>query len=29
MAKKLRNVIEAMESMMTPESIERSRKKAE
>ena len=29
MAKKLRNAIEAMESMMTPESIERSRKKAE
>ena len=29
MAKKLRNAIEAMESMMTPESVERSRKKAE
>ena len=29
MAKKLRNAIEAMESMMSPESIERSRKKAE
>ena len=29
MAKKLRNAIEAMESMMLPESIERSRKKAE
>ena len=29
MAKKLKNAIEAMESMMTPESIERSRKKAE
>ena len=29
MVKKLRNAIEAMESMMTPESIERSRKKAE
>ncbi len=29
MAKKIKNAIEAMESMMTPESIERSRKKAE
>jgi hypothetical protein len=29
MAKKLRKAIEAMESMMSPESIERSRKKAE
>jgi len=29
MAKKLRNAIEAMESMMSPASIERSRKKAE
>jgi hypothetical protein len=29
MAKKLRNAIEAMESMMTPESVKRSRKKAE
>jgi len=29
MAKKLRNAIEAMESMMSPESVERSRKKAE
>ena len=29
MAKKLKNAIEAMESMMSPESIERSRKKAE
>jgi len=29
MAKKLRNAIEAMESMMTQDSIERSRKKAE
>ena len=29
MAKKLRNAREAMESMMTPESVERSRKKAE
>ena len=29
MVKKLRNAIEAMESMMSPESIERSRKKAE
>ena len=29
MAKKLKNAITAMESMMSPESIERSRKKAE
>ena len=29
MAKKLKNAIEAMESMMSPESVERSRKKAE
>ena len=29
MAKKIRNAIEAMESMMSPESVERSRKKAE
>jgi hypothetical protein len=29
MAKKLKNAINAMESMMSPESIERSRKKAE
>jgi hypothetical protein len=29
MAKKLRNAIEAMESMMSPESVERSRKRAE
>ena len=29
MAKKLRNAIAAMESMMIPESIERSRRKAE
>ena len=29
MAKKLRNAIEAMESMMSKESVERSRKKAE
>jgi len=29
MAKKLRNAIEAMESMMSPESVERSRIKAE
>ncbi|MCL1864466.1 MAG: XRE family transcriptional regulator [Spirochaetes bacterium] len=29
MTKKLRNAIKAMESVMSPESIERSRKKAE
>jgi len=29
MAKKLRKAIETMESMMSPESVERSRKKAE
>ena len=29
MAKKLRKAVEAMESMMSPESVERSRKKAE
>jgi len=29
MAKILKNAIEAMESMMSPESVERSRKKAE
>jgi hypothetical protein len=29
MAKKLRNAIEAMDSMMTPESVECSRRKAE
>jgi len=29
MAKKLRNAIEVMEAMMSPESVERSRKKAE
>ena len=29
MAKKLKRAIEAMESMMSPESVERSRKKAE
>jgi len=29
MAKKLRNAIEAMESMMSQEAVERSRKKAE
>jgi len=29
MAKKLRNAIEGMESIMSPESVERSRKKAE
>jgi len=29
MTKKLKNAIEVMESMMSPESVERSRKKAE
>ena len=29
MPKKLKNAIEAMEAMMSPESVERSRKKAE
>jgi len=29
MAKKLRNAVKAMESMMSPESVERSRRKAE